>query len=216
MSQRINYFLIAIRSWKRILLIGVVVAIVATGLSFVRTLEYRSSVRLLILQRVNLGVDPYLAARSQETISENLANIIKTTSFFEKVLVAETNIDQSVFSNKEEKKRKQWGRMVETVVSRGSGLLTVQVFHKTRSQAELIATAVSGVLKNEGWTYLGGSDLTVQIVDAPLTTNWPVRPNVPINALGGFVLGLLGGALYVIFLAYRHPPHLIQGFLHGE
>lgn len=214
MANRINYFSIIAKGWGKILFVAVVVGLLAAGLSFVRPLEYRSTVRLLILQPGTLALDPYLATRSQERVSENLANIIETTSFFDKVMAADLTIDRNVFSTKEEKRRKQWRRMADTFVSRGSGLLTVQVYHKNKVQAETVAAAITTVLRSEGWTYLGAGDLTVEVVDAPLTSNWPVRPNVPMNALGGFVLGLILGAVYVGYLAYRHPPHRLHGFLH--
>lgn len=211
-----NYFTVVSNEWKKVITIAIITALAVTLLSFVRPLEYGSTVRLLIIQRSALGLDAYTAIRSAETISENLASIVYTTSFFEKVMAAGFNIDQSYFSTNETKRRKQWQKMTSAQITRGAGLLSISVYHRDRAQAEQIAYAIGTVLQQEGWTYVGGGDLQIKIVDAPLTSRWPVRPNLPANAFGGLILGLLGGIGYVIYLSERHPSHASHGFLHGS
>lgn len=216
MAQNINYFKVIASGWKPVVGTAVLVALLAILVSFVRPLEYSSTVRLLIIQRSALGLDPYTAIRSAERVSENLASIVYTTSFFDKVMAAGFNIDESIFSEQERLKRKQWDRMVEAQVSRGTGLLTISVYHKDRGQAEQIAYAIGTVLQKEGWTYVGGGDLQVKIVDIPLTSRFPARPNIFANGFGGLVLGFMAGIGYVLFVAERkrrlgHGP----GFLHG-
>ncbi|MDP3985675.1 MAG: hypothetical protein Q8P82_02830 [bacterium] len=209
-----NYFTVASRDWKKVISIAVLTALLAALVSFVRPLEYSSTIRLLIIQRSALGLDPYTAIRSAERVSESLASIVYTTSFFDKVLAAGYSIDQNVFSKDETKRRKQWQKMVEAQVSRGTGLLTIIVYHRDRGQAEQIVSAIGAVLQQEGWTYVGGGDLQVRVVDAPISSRFPVRPNVPVNAFGGFVLGMLGGIGYVVWLSKKHPPHGERSFLH--
>lgn len=211
----LNYFQVITNEWKKVVTIAVIVALAATLLSFVRPLEYGSTVGILIIQRSTLGLDPYTTIRSAERISENLAGIVYTTSFFEKVMATRFAIDKSFFKEQENKRRKQWQRMVGTEVARGTGRLAITIYHPTRDQALQIALAIGTVLQEEGWTYVGGGDLQVRIVDPPLTSRYPVRPNLPANAFAGFVLGLLGGIGYVVFLALRHPLHRERGFLHG-
>lgn len=190
------------------------VAVLATALSFVRPLEYSSTVRLLIVPRQTLGLDPYVAIRTAERISENLASIIYTTSFFEKVLAEDADIDRNYFNVREYKKRRQWQRMIETQVSRGGGLLMIRVYHPNRDQAGKLITAVGNVLRSEGWTYVGGGDLPISIVDAPLTSRWPSRPNIPMNALAGFALGIIALAVYSAYDASRRHSSHSRGFLH--
>ena len=71
------------------------------------------------------------------------------------------------------------------------------------AQAEQIAHAVAFVLTNEGWTYTSGSNSTIRLVDEPLNSRWPVRPNIPANAFAGLVLGGLLGVAYVILQTER-------------
>lgn len=209
-----NYFAILWSEWKKIVLIGVVVGLLAAGFSFVRPLEYSSTIRLLVVPRSTFGLDPYLAIRSSERISENLASIVYTNSFFEKVLSLDTAIDQNYFSTREIKKRREWQRMVSTQVARGGGLLAVTVYHRDRSQAERMVSAMGSVLQSEGWTYVGGGDLQIQLVDTPLTSRFPVRPNITLNALGGLILGIVATAAWITHDAHRRRDHHQGGFLH--
>ncbi|MBI4280587.1 hypothetical protein HY628_00135 [Candidatus Uhrbacteria bacterium] len=209
-----NYFLIVSHEWKRVLLMGILAALLAALLSFLRPLEYSSTIRLLVIQRSALGLDPYTAIRSAERVSENLANIVYTTSFFEKVMASGFSIDQNVFSSQETKRRNQWRRMVDTQVARGTGLLTISVYHRDREQAKQIASAIGAVLQLEGWTYVGGGDLQIRIVDTPLSSRYPVRPNIPLNAFTGLILGIIGGVGYVIWLMRHGRLPEGRGFLH--
>jgi len=195
-------------------LIGVLVGLCAAAFSFVRPLEYRSTIRLLVIPQSSLGLDPYLAIRSSEQISQNLASIVYTNSFFEKVLAVDVSIDRGYWNTQETKKRREWQRMVETQVARGGGLLTVTVFHREASQAARIVAAMGSVLQKEGWTYVGGGNLQIQVVDTPLTSRFPVRPNIILNALGGLILGLVAGAAWITYDASRRHGHHGSGFLH--
>jgi capsular polysaccharide biosynthesis protein len=215
--QPINYLKIVVRAWKQIVIVAVLVALLAVLGSFVRPLEYSSTLRLLIIQRSSLGLDPYTAIRSAERVSENLANVIYTTSFFDKVMTAGFSIDQTIFKTDERKKREQWQRMVETHIARGTGLLTITVFHRDREQAEHITTGIGTVLQTEGWTYVGGGDLQVQVVDAPLTSRLPVRPNLVANGFAGLVLGFLAGVGYSVYATYAARRYQSGGgFIHDR
>ncbi|MEK9152298.1 MAG: hypothetical protein AAB692_02935 [Patescibacteria group bacterium] len=184
--------------WKRILLFGIITGLFGTGLSFLFPLEYSSSMRLLIIQKQLNQADPYTAIRASERIADNLGQIIYTTSFFDKVMNAKFNVDKTVFSSDALKRRNQWNRMITTQVIRDSGLLAVSVYHADKEQATQIARAIAFVLTTEGWQYVGGGDLQVILVDEPLQSRFPVRPNVPANALMGFVLGSIAGVGYVL------------------
>src|SRR5512143_864386 len=116
--------------WKRILLFALVTAVFGAALSFLFPLRYSSTMRLLIIQKQLSQTDPYTAIKATESISDNLSQIVYTTSFFDKVMAAKFNIDQSIFPTDEIKKRKLWREMIGTNVIRGSGMLVVTVYHK--------------------------------------------------------------------------------------
>ena len=202
--QETQYAKILSREWKRIVLFGIVAAVFGAALSLIFPLRYSSTMRLLIIQKQLSQSDPYTAIKATEGIADNLGPIIYTTSFFEKVMAAKFNIDQSVFSADEIKKRRQWREMIATQVTRGSGMLVVTVYHVDRDQAEQIARAIAFVLTTEGWQYVGGGDLQIKLVDQPLQSRFPVRPNIPANAFMGFVLGIIAGSGYVLAAGRRN------------
>src|SRR5688572_336259 len=138
-SYESHYLYVFSRGWKKMLAVAVLTAMAGAGLSFLFPLQYSSSMRMLIIQKQLSATDPYTAIKASERISDNLAQIIYTTSFFEKVMGAKFNIDQSVFKSEESKKRKQWREMIETRVIRGSGMLVVTVYHTDPKQAEQIS-----------------------------------------------------------------------------
>ena len=199
---------ILLKGWKKILLFAIVTAIFGVGLSFLLPLQYSSSMRLLIIQKNLSQQDPYTAIKASESISDNLGQIIYTTSFFDKLMVTKFNIDQSVFNSDERKKRDQWRQMIDTQVVRGSGMLVVTVYHTDPDQATQIARAIAFVITREGSGYVGGGDLNVQLVDDPLQSRYPVRPNIPVNAFMGFVLGIIVGTGYVFIVARRREISL--------
>jgi capsular polysaccharide biosynthesis protein len=203
-SLESHYLYALARGWKQVLLFALITAIAGAGLSFLFPLQYSSTMRMLIIQKQLSDTDPYTAIKASERISDNLGQIIYTTSFFNKVMGAKFNIDQTVFKQDESKKRKQWHDMIATRVVQNSGMLVVTVYHVDPKQAEQISRAVAFVLTTDGWQYIGGGDLDVKLVDDPLVSSYPVRPNIPANAFMGLILGIIAGTGYVLSNARKH------------
>lgn len=203
------------RHWKTIAVSALITMALATGLSFVRPLEYSSTMRLLIIQQSGVNLDPYTAIRSAETIANNLSQVIYTSVFYDKVTGAGFNIDKSYFDANESKRRLQWSRMVSTSVAHESGFLMVTTYHKNKDQASEIARAIAFVLTTEGNSFIGGRDLEIRLVDTPLQSRFPVRPNIPLNAFLGAVIGVVLSSLYlVVGEARRHRKVHFSGAPH--
>ena len=205
--MRPNYLRLIKYNWKKVLLFAVLVMIITAALSFIEPLKYSTEVRFLVIQKSLLGLDPYTAIKSSERVALNLSEILYTTSFFNKVMGSDYNIDKDYFSADEEKKRDQWSRMIGSFVEGGTGLLTLAVYHPDRNQSLEIAQAVASVLATEAQEYVGG-DVQIKLVDDPLPSRFPVKPNIPLNAFFGFVLGLVLGFVYVV---WRSRPSVSFG-----
>lgn len=191
-----------LRGWHTVILCGAVGMVLAILLSLLRPLDYSASTSVLITQQLS-GVDAYTAIRSAEGIASNLAGVVYTSDFFSKVMDAGHDIDKEYFPDDELDRRQLWEKTVSASVSQSSGILEITAYHPDPAQAKEIAAAVARVFVTEGYTYISGSDVSVQVVDAPLASRYPVRPNLPINGLSGMFLGALGGAAYVYIQADR-------------
>lgn len=174
----------------------------AVLLSFIRPLEYSSTTRILITQELGV-VDAYTASRSAERIADDLASVVYTSTFFDKVMASGYNVDATYFSDDEITRRKQWEKAIAPSVSRSSGMLSLTAYHRDVTQAEELAQAVAYVLTTQGWTYTSGGNITVQVVDEPLNSRYPVRPNLFVNGFSGLVLGVFGGAGYLLIISER-------------
>jgi capsular polysaccharide biosynthesis protein len=202
MSYQYTKLTPVIYGWPTILFGAAIGLLLSVLLSFLRPLEYSSVTRILITQELG-AVDAYTASRSAERIADDLANVVYTSTFYDKVMEAPFDIDESYFPTDDKKKREAWEKAVTISVTRGTGLLTITAYHTDVAQAEQIARGVAGVLTSEGWTYTSGGNITVKVVDEPLDSKWPVRPNILINAFSGFVLGALGGVGYILIQTER-------------
>lgn len=198
------------RRWKTITVSALVCLLLATGLSFVRPLEYASTMRLLIIQKASQNLDPYTAIRSAERVADNLSQVIYTSVFYDKVMAAGFNIDTSYFKTDENKRRVQWAEMVTTEVTHESGFLQVAVYHRDREQASEISRAIAYVLTTEGNSYIGGRDLEIRLVDTPIQSRLPARPNIPLNAFLGAVVGVILSSVYLVVGEARRQ-HGVKG-----
>lgn len=163
-------------------IVGILLAILV---SIFLPQEYAATTKLLVIPKVNLGVDPYTAVKSGERINQTLSEVIRTTSFFDKVMsAAGFQIDQTPYHAAEQQKRRRWKRAVSPTVLSGTSLLSVTAFHTDQKQAEALAGAVAYVLQTQGTQYTG-ADVEIKIVDTPILSRFPVRPNYALNAIFG-------------------------------
>ena len=80
--------------------------------------------------------------------------------------------------------------MSPTVLS-GTSLLSVTAFDTDQKQAEVLAGAVAFVLQTRGAEYTG-ADVEIKVVDTPVLSRFPVRPNYVLNLIfGALVFGLI-------------------------
>jgi len=174
-----------------IIIVGFVFALVALIITFLFPLQYRADAQVLVISKSRYGVDPYTVVRSAERVGENVAQVMTTNDFFGKVMAQQKYaLDQSYFQNVSElTKRKRWQKTLQPSMVYGTGVLNVRVYHKDKAQALALANASASVLASDGWEYVGG-DVAFKIVNEAVATQWPVRPNVILNTLIGFVVGL--------------------------
>ena len=186
------------KRWKFIALVGLMFAVISTVITLLFPLEYRADAQVLIISKTRYGVDPYTVVKSAERVGENLAQVMETDDFLRKVREAEGyRLDWSRFDGlNERQKRRAWPKMIAGSVVYGTGVLNVSTYHSSAEQAKLFSAAVSDTVVNKAWEYVG-ADVILKVVNSPIVTRFPARPNIFLNVLLGFVAGLFVGSAIV-------------------
>ncbi|MFH1947281.1 MAG: Wzz/FepE/Etk N-terminal domain-containing protein [Candidatus Magasanikbacteria bacterium] len=180
------------KRWRVLVFAGLLVAVLSLIVSILFPLQYRADAQVLIISKSRYGVDPYTVIKSAERVGENISQIVKTNDFFQKVMSQPGyTLDSNTFAKLSERdKRKKWQKTINTSVVYGTGVLNVSAYHENQTQAKQLAGAVADTLVSKGWEYVGG-DVTIKVVNDAVVTKWPVRPNLILNTILGFVLGVL-------------------------
>jgi capsular polysaccharide biosynthesis protein len=200
--NKTNYLNLIKNSWKAVALFTAILVLLTIIVSLIQPFEYRSRTGFLVVQKQNQGLDAYAAAKASERLAVNFAEIIKTDSFYQKVISSGFRFNIEL-PEKENARRKAWEKMVATQVASESGIMTVDVFYKDKTQAEIVSRAIASVLINDSAEYHGGgSSVVIKMVNTPLVSNYPVRPNIILNVFSALILGLILSSGYVIYKEY--------------
>lgn len=194
-----------VKNAKLIFIWGLVFALLSAGASLFFPKQYRAASQVLIISRDRAGVDPYTQARSAERIGANLAQVMKTTDFYNKVMnSAGYPFDRESWKKLDDRQqRKKWTKDVQAAMIYGGSLLGVNIYSYSRAEAVNLSNAITQTLVAQGWEYLGG-DVAIKAVSSPLASRWIARPNIFINAIIGFLAGGLISGLWVLRFKQRH------------
>lgn len=187
------------RSTRRLVLGGFMGIFLALALSFISPVQYRADAQVYIIARSRFGVDPYTVAKSAERIGDNLSQVVKTSDFYDKVMAnSNFQLDRDYFENVSERtKRKHWEKTVDASIVFGTGVMNVSAYHAEPAQAKAYASAIIDTLVTKGTEYVG-EDVEMKVVNQPVVTNLPVRPNFLVNSVVGFVLGVMLMSMLVV------------------
>ncbi len=189
---------------KIILLWGVVFVVVTSTVSLFWPKQYSADSQMLIISRDRTGIDPYTQAKSAERIGDNLAQVMQTTDFYQKVFEqVGTTFDKTRWQNLDDRhQRKQWQKDVKASMVYNSGLMNLTVYSTNAVDAAALSQAVMDVVVSRGWEYVG-ADVALKIVNTPLASRFPARPNILLNVILSFALGVIISGLWIV--RYRHP-----------
>ncbi|MFA7087915.1 MAG: hypothetical protein WC146_01090 [Patescibacteria group bacterium] len=176
-------------------------AILTILISLINPLKYSAESRLLLIQNSNEN-DPYALSKSNEYLSGLLAEVVYSGSFYDLVMTSQYNIDKNYFSGNYNKQLKQWNKTVSAKTYSNTGIIEINVYHVNPYQAQQIALAVNDIIVNKNSNYQGGNQaVRINIIDQPLISGYPVKPNLIMN----FFLSIIGGVLISLFYVYLFP-----------
>lgn len=175
--------------------------LVAIFLTALQKKEYSSNSQVLIIQEQENKMDAYLASKSAESLAKNLRKAILTSSFRNKVLENMSDLDLNV-SKSEKSRRKEWLKTVNVKIIPNTSILEIKSYHSSAFQSEKILNKIlNTLLENHQLYHGGGSDIRLEIINNPLTSNHPTRPNWALNLFLSLILAIF----FVITLLVLFP-----------
>lgn len=204
MSYYHYYFQKAKNQWRAIIVIILVVIAISIITSLARPPLYRSRSRILVTQETNINLDMYKASQSAERLAILLAKVIKSSSFMKDVLNSGFPIDKSYFPAAEKELRKAWAKMVSSRVSTDTSIIEIEVYHTKQKEAEKITNAIIYVFSEQGKKYYNlGDQVGIVVLDTPLVSERPAKPNLALNIILGLAIGVILAAIYIF---WNTPP----------
>ncbi|MFA6514266.1 MAG: hypothetical protein WCT50_03210 [Patescibacteria group bacterium] len=196
-----NEFLKLVNKRKRTAFTIIFVTVVLTiTISLLSPLKYGSKSRLLVLQN-STGSDVYSLSKSNEYLGNLFAQIVYSGSFYDQVKASQYNIDSNYFSGNYGQQLKKWQQTVKTDTQGDTGIIKINVYHPNIQEAKQISLAINDILINKNQDYHGGQNIKVNIIDQPLVSNYPIKPNLPYN----IALALAASFIVSLFYIYIFP-----------
>ncbi len=185
-----------------------VITIITTGTFYgvnvtFNDFEYRSDAEIMVVQYSDaVSVDGEKTQRSTENISRNLTKVISTSSFIDKVLASPTAPAGMITGSTDREKKDSWTNTVTASTLPNSSIIQISVYDTDPQKAASLAQAVSETLIANAAEYHGANKYAIELkqVDKVLTSDKPVRPNIPMVTFAGFLVGLIGSVFYLFLV----------------
>lgn len=202
-----SFFPLLLKHYRRILAWGLIIGIIAAGFSLLSPKYYSAESQVLIISRDRSGADPYTQAKAAGQVGENLAQVMRTTDFFDKVMTIGVPFNRDRWNALNDRDRRtEWQKTVDPQVVFNTSLLKITTYSSTKDDAVALGEAVSQTLATQGWEYVSG-DVAIKEVSSPLPSWWISRPNVILNGGLGFALGLVLAGVWMV----KYRRHSLLG-----
>ncbi|MGI6374204.1 MAG: YveK family protein [Patescibacteria group bacterium] len=180
-----------------IVLLAVIFTLLA---SLTQTMKYTVKSRLLVVQNA-ASSDAYALSRSNEYLGSLFAEIVYSGSFYDQVIASDFNVNQAYFSGTYSQQVKRWQNTVKTKTHGNTGIVEILVFHPQASEAKKIALSINDILINKNEAYQGGKGVRINIIDQPIASSYPNKPNI----LNNVIIALFASLLFSLFYIYIFP-----------
>jgi hypothetical protein len=160
---------------------------------------YRSRSRLLISLP---GNDYYAIDKGNQYFSSLLPKVAVSQKFFEGLFSdsqSNFNLDRSYFGSDYRSQMKTWSETLD-IHMETQGIIAVDVYHRNPDQAKQISLALDNYLTGENQYFQEmGDKAKLEIIDQPIVSRYPVKPNLAGNALASLILGMIIGIASMFF-----------------
>ena len=172
--------------------ITVLGAVLFFDLMVIQEPEYKSSSKILVVQKQVAGQDIYTISKSAQYLTKILKEGVYSDVFFEDVINSSYQVASNDFSDQLKQRRKQWEKSVKVTIVRDLGVMEINVFQPEKEKAEQINWAITDILeKNHRFYHGGGQNVEVKILDKPLVSQNPNMINLWLGTVFGALLGFV-------------------------
>ncbi|MFZ4632397.1 MAG: YveK family protein [Patescibacteria group bacterium] len=196
-----NEFLGLIKKKKQtIFTLMLVIVMLTVVFSLAQTMKYTVKSRLLVVQNASNN-DAYTLSKSNEYLGNLFAEVVYSSSFYDRVEASQYSINNDYFSGTYNQQIEKWQKTVQTKTQGDTGIVEIYVYHPQPTEANKIALAINDILINNNQDYQGGQNIKISIIDQPITSSYPNKPNLPYNVLAA----LFGSFIISLFYIYIFP-----------
>jgi len=191
-------FIKLIKKRKTAMIITILIfVIVGLVITLGQPLKYRAKSRLLILQP-NTGADAYAIAKSNEYVGGLISEVIYSGSFLDSLNTSSYAFDRSYFNGSYKDNVKKWKKTVSAKSSGDTGVIDIEIYHTNPEEALKISQAINQLIISGQSPYRFNPDQTkLNIIDQPVVSSFPVKPNLLINLALSLLFGFLVGCSYI-------------------
>jgi capsular polysaccharide biosynthesis protein len=187
----------AIIKWQSALLFSLISAAVVFSVSAVVPPTYKSQFSMLIGLKDFSGRQDLSA--STNYLGQSAIEIANSTVFLDEI-----NVYSSLIQSDPEKALKDWRKQVKISKKNDSGLLVFEIYGKNKNQTLALASEISKKIPGKFSQYLGDSQkVELNLLSGPFANNYPAKPNVFLNTIIGFLVGLAGYFLLSNFWGFE-------------
>jgi capsular polysaccharide biosynthesis protein len=187
--------------WQKkvtVVIITVFVFLLTIAITLTQPLKYSVTSKLLVVQSYNAGTDAYGIARSNQYLSNVLAQVVYSDAFYDQVMNSGFNISASYFPTNDVERRKFWLKMIDSRAIGDTGMIEVITYHQDKRFADQVNRAIAYILQTKNNEYHGlGDKVRVKVINNSMASVWPVKPNLLLNSFFGLFLGLVLSACYI-------------------
>lgn len=173
-------------------------------------LKYTVKSRLLVVQNA-YNSDAYVLSKSNEYLGGLFAEIVYSSSFYDQVLASQYGVNKNYFSGTYSQQIKKWHNVIETKTQGNTGIIGINVYHPQVNEAKKIALAVNDILMNKNQAYQGGQGVRINIIDQPIASSYPNKPDLPKNLLISILVSFIVSLFYIyLFPEEKYSLYLIS------
>lgn len=201
-----------------VIIVTLTFVILGLIITLAQPLKYSSKSRLLILQP-NTSADAYAVARSNQYVGGLISEVIYSGSFLDSLKASGSTFNRNYFNGTYKENIKKWKKTVFARSGGDSGIIDIEIYHTDPEEAKQISLAVNQLIISGQSPYKFNPDQTkITIIDQPVVSSFPVKPNILTNFAISLLFGFLAGCSYIyLFPKERLSEKLAKEFFgHDE